>query len=277
MHGPVNPAWQPVVVLRDTPPQKAQHVLVPEVEPPEAVASRGAGVAQSGQYVPGSGDGQEEEQARKRPQLAPVSALSGEQQEQSCCRAEQYKRDQAFAEHRQGQRSPHDVRVEQRPRVPGHRRLFAHLGPGYRGGVAFHRDRAQRLEEGEQRRAQKQRQPDLRDQDARKQKDAYRGHDADGRVEPGARAEGLVGPAMPEQHQQQHGQGLRQMRRERVEAEDAEAGRRQPVGQRRFFKVANAIYLERYEVAGGGHGARGTGVGGVGVIQDGRSKERRKI
>ncbi len=53
---------------------------------------------------------------------------------------------------------------------------------------------------------------------------------------------------MAEQHQQQHRERLRQVRREGVEAEDAEADRGEPVGQGRFLEVADAVHAQRDEV-----------------------------
>jgi len=48
-------------------------VLVDEVEPEEAVAVGAAGVAETGEDVPGSGDGQEEECAGEGAEAAPVA------------------------------------------------------------------------------------------------------------------------------------------------------------------------------------------------------------
>ena len=60
---------------------------------------------------------------------------------------------------------------------------------------------------------------------------------------------------------------MREVRGEGVKAEDLERCRCEPVGERGFFKVADAVDAEGDEVAGGGHGACGLGVGGVGVVE----------
>jgi hypothetical protein len=169
-----------------------------------------------------------------------------------------------------------DVRVEERAGVPGDGGAFADSGwvvagqahPGFRG------DGAEALQEREQAGAQQQREERLRDQDAREQEGARAGEDGERRIVARPRAEGLVGPAVPEQHQQQHGQRLRQVRGEGIEAEEPEADRRQPVGQRSFFEVAHAVDLQRHQIAGGGHRARGLRVGGVCVVEDGRAEKR---
>ena len=63
------------------------------------------------------------------------------------------------------------------------------------------------------------------------------------------------------------------MRGEGVEAEEAEAEGDEPVGERRFFEVADAVDAEGDEVAGEGHVAGGVGVGGVGVVEQRRGEE----
>ena len=49
--------------------------------------------------------------------------------------------------------------------------------------------------------------------------------------------------------------------------------RDEPVRERRFFEVADAVDAEGDEVSGGGHGAGGLGVGGVGVVEQRRREE----
>ena len=60
---------------------------------------------------------------------------------------------------------------------------------------------------------------------------------------------------------------------EGVEAEEAEAEGDEPVGERGFFEVADAVDVEGDEVAGEGHVAGGAGVGGVGVVEQRRGEE----
>ena len=77
-----------------------------------------------------------------------------------------------------------------------------------------------------------------------KRKTAGGGEDGEAGVEGGAGAEGLVGPAIAEQREQKDSEGLREMGGEGVEAEDAEAEGDEPVGERGFFEVADAVDVE---------------------------------
>src|ERR1700730_4045552 len=54
---------------------------------------------------------------------------------------------------------------------------------------------------------------------------------------------------------------------EGVEAEEAEAEGDEPVGERRFFEIADAVDSESDEVAGEGHVTGGAGMRGVGVVE----------
>ena len=60
---------------------------------------------------------------------------------------------------------------------------------------------------------------------------------------------------------------------EGVEAEEAEAGGDDPVGERGFFEVADVVDAKGDPVAGEGHLAGGVGVGAVGIVEDGRGEE----
>ena len=77
MEGPVEGGGEFVVVAGDAAAEEAKDVLVDEVEPEEAVAVQAAGVAQAGKDVPGSGDGEEEEQAGEGFEAAPVAEFAG--------------------------------------------------------------------------------------------------------------------------------------------------------------------------------------------------------
>ncbi len=48
----------------------------------------------------------------------------------------------------------------------------------------------------------------------------------------------------------------------------------EPVGEGGLFEVADAVDVEGDEVSGEGHVAGGVGVGGVGVVEEGRGEER---
>ncbi len=76
-----------------------------------------------------------------------------------------------------------------------------------------------------------------------------------------------------EECEQEDGDGLWEMGGEGVEAEDAEAEGVEPVGEGGFLEVADAVDAEGDEVSGEGHVAGCVGVGGVGVVEQGRSEE----
>ena len=119
-------------------------------------------------------------------------------------------------------------------------------------------------EEGEQ---------DLGDEVAGEEEDTGGGEGGEAGVEGGAGAEGAVGPAVAEECEKKDSDGLGKMRGEGVEAEDAEAKGDEPVGERSFFQVADAVDAEGDEVAGEGHVASGAGVGAVGIIEQWRGEE----
>ena len=58
-----------------------------------------------------------------------------------------------------------------------------------------------------------------------------------------------------------------------LEAEEGEGEGGEPVGEWRFFEVADAVDVQGDEVSGVEHGEGGLGVGGVGVVEDGRGEE----
>jgi hypothetical protein len=62
------------------------------------------------------------------------------------------------------------------------------------------------------------------------------------------------------------------MRGEGVEAEDPKADGDQPVGERRFFQIADVVDAEGDPIAGEQHLAGGVGVGTVGVVEHRRRK-----
>src|SRR6202041_459731 len=113
----------------------------------------------------------------------------------------------------------------------------------------------------------------FRDEVAGEQEDASTGERGEAGVEGGAGGEGLARPAVAEEGEEQDPEGLREVGGEGVEAEEPEAESDQPVGQRRFFEVTDAVDMKGDEIAGEGHVARSAGVGGVGVIEQGRSEE----
>ena len=64
---------------------------------------------------------------------------------------------------------------------------------------------------------------------------------------------------------------------EDVVAEEAVVDGDDPVGQRRFFEIADAVDVEGDPVAAGGDVLGGLGVGGVGVVEQRGRKEGGKI
>ncbi len=136
-------------------------------------------------------------------------------------------------------------------------RLFFVQGPqeAVKGG---------REEKGEQ---------NLGDEVSGEEEDAGRGKDCQAGVESGAGVEGTVGPKIAEEREEEDSDGLWEMGGEGVEAEEAEAESDDPVRERGFFEVADAVDLEGNEVAGEGHVAGGAGVGAVGVVEQRRSEE----
>jgi hypothetical protein len=67
------------------------------------------------------------------------------------------------------------------------------------------------------------------------------------------------------------------MSRESVFAEDAIEGGVNPVRQGRLFQVANAVDLQRHPVAALGDVLCGLCVIGVGVVEQRRGEQRRKL
>lgn len=119
-------------------------------------------------------------------------------------------------------------------------------------------------EEGEQ---------DLRDEDTGEEEDAGGGEDTEAGVEGAAWVEGAGGPVVPEEGEKKDADGLGEMGAEGVEAEEAIADGDEPVGERRFFEIADAVDVEGDPIAGEGHVTGGAGVRGVGVIEQRRGEE----
>ncbi len=108
-----------VVVVRKAPAQKAQDVLVDEIEVPEAVhISWGGviadgmslvGVCEAAENVPRSRDGKEKQHAGDRFQFAPATPLAAQHQQRDGGCGEEDRSDQTLGEGREGQGSPHSV------------------------------------------------------------------------------------------------------------------------------------------------------------------------
>ena len=63
---------------------------------------------------------------------------------------------------------------------------------------------------------------------------------------------------------------------EDVVAEEVIVDGDHPVGERRFFEVANAVHVHRDPVSAGGDVLGGLGVGRVGVVEQGGEKRAAK-
>ena len=135
------------------------------------------------------------------------------------------------------------------------------------------RSGGQGFEEGEEGGGEEEGEEGLWDEDSCEEEGAGGGEGGDGGVEGCTGAEGLVGPAVGEERKEEDGEGLGEVGGEGVEAEDAEGEGSEPVGEGSFFEVADAVYVEGDEVSGEGHVLGGLGVGGVGIVKEGRGEE----
>jgi len=134
-----------------------------------------------------------------------------------------------------------------------------------------------RSKEGVEGGAEEEGEQDFGDEDAGEEEDSGGGEEGEAGVEGGAVAEGLAGPVEAQEGEEEDADGLREVGGEGVEAEDAEAEGNEPVGERGFFEVSDAVDVEGDEVAGEGHVAGGAGVGGVGVVEQRRREERGEV
>ena len=204
---PVGKAGQLVVVVRVAQAEEAQVMLVDEVEVKEAVdvAEGGVvadgvalvGIGQPAENVPGRGDGQKNQRAGDRLQLAPAPPQAGDKQEGNCRADKECRSDQALGHQRQSQKRPHPVKA--------------------RG--------AARLEAGQQaikRNQQKEAELRLGNDEAGKEKRPDGGEHAQPGIEAGARAPSPARPQPRQPRQAQHGQRVGQMRGKYVLAKDME-------------------------------------------------------
>ena len=292
MEGPVEGGGELVVVAWDAAAEEAEDVLVDEVEPEEAVAVGGSGVAQAGEDVPGRGDGEEEEGAGEGFEATPVAEFAGEGEVEEGGGDEEDDGDQALGEDSEGQGCPQEVGVE--VRLSGLLwRSIPHLriemwgtrmccSYGRNAGIlrCAQNDNLIRcgwgegLEEAVEGCGEEEGEEDVWDEDAGEEEDSGAGEDAKAGVEGGAFAEGLAGPADAEEHKEEDAEGLGKVGGEGVDAEETEAGGDDPVGERGFFEIAHIVDAQGDPVAGESHMTGGVGVGAVGVVEDGRGEER---
>jgi hypothetical protein len=115
---------------------------------------------------------------------------------------------------------------------------------------------------------------DVWDEDAGEEEDTGGGEEPESSVEGGALAKGLTRPADAEEHQEEDAEGLGKVHGEGVNAECAQAGGDDPVGERGFFQIAHVVDAQGDPVAGESHLTGGVGVCSVGVVEDGRGEER---
>ena len=238
VQAPVENKGKLVVVDWITFAQKAKHLLVDEVEIEEAVdVARGgnvayrvtrAWIAQPGENVPGRGDGKEEQNAGEQAELTPAAPISGEQQVRHGGEEEKDRSHQPLGQHGQRQSRPGQVKAE--------------------GFLVFQPDEKIVKSEGQQEGKQ-----DFGNEDAGEQKNSHAGQNAEGGIERRALAIGATAPGPGQNGQAKHPQGQGQMGGEYVVSEEVVIGGGQPIRQRRFFQVADAIHFQRDPVAAARH------------------------
>src|SRR5580658_392360 len=104
-------------------------------------------------------------------------------------------------------------------------------------------------------------------EDAREEEDAGGGEGEKASVEACTLGKCAASPGVAEEREAKDGEREWKMDREGVFAEDAKADGGDPVGERRFFEVADTVDVECDPVAGVKHGLRGLCVRGVGVVE----------
>ena len=124
-------------------------MLVDEVEPEEAVAVESAGVTETGEKMPWSGDGEKKQCAGEGLQVSNAVQIVCEQEVDESCAEEEDKRDETFGKHGESEGGPHRV-----------------------GSPLGCRGELEGTEEEVKGSAEKQGEQDLRDEDAGKEKDA---------------------------------------------------------------------------------------------------------
>ncbi len=105
-----------------------------------------------------------------------------------------------------------------------------------------------------------------------KRKKPSRGGGEKSGIESGTRTKGAAAPYHSEQNHQAHGGDGGQAGSKITDAEKAVRSGDQPVHDRRFFQVADAVDVEGDEVVAGKHLAGSFGVRGVHIILQGRRK-----
>ena len=117
----------------------------------------------------------------------------------------------------------------------------------------------------------------LGDDEASKEKWADGGEHGKTGIEAGALSPGAASPEPGKPGEAEHGERIRQVGGKGVLAEDLVGTGDDPVGERRFLDVADAVDLGGDEVAGLRHVLRGLGVSGVDVVKQRGRKERSKL
>ncbi len=251
-----------VVVMRIALAQKAQNMLVHEIEVEESMHMPRRGnvahgislirVAQAGEYVPRRRDGKKEHNAGEESQLAPAPPLARDEQVRNNGGDEEDRGDKPFGEHRNGQGRVCKVQA-------------LRLSIFQSGKKCVKRE------------SEKESKQRFRNQKASEQKDAGGSEYGQGCIKRGAIS---IRPSRPcpckngaGKYRERHGQ----VSCKSVVAKEVIIDRGQPVGQRRLLEVANAIDGKRHPVAADGHVLRGVGVRSVGVVEQRRGKQRGKV
>ena len=210
-------------------------------------------ILQPAQNVPRRSDGQKQQKPGDRLERTPAPPLAGERKIGNCGAGKEHRRDQSLGEQRQ-----------------------RHAGPG-----PVHQVRAAGLETFDQcieRGQQKESEHRLGNDESRKQKRPHRSQHAQARIETGPRTPRAAGPQPREPREREHGERVGQMRgkgvfntRYAIEAGD------DPVRQRRFFNVADAVGPGTHPVAGSRNVLRGLGVAGVDIVKKRGCEQGRKV
>ncbi len=209
------------------------------------------GIADSGEHVPGRGNGEQQQDTGHEAEPAPrfpVEKAPRESQIQDRGARGEDRGDQSLEQQTGGDGGPQEH------------------GPG--GGMPL--ALVQTAQEPPHRQRNGERQDDIGDEDPGEQEQADRGGDAQARVKAGAPAEGPGREARGYPAEQNGGQRDRNARRPVVYAEDPVGDGDHPVHQRRLFEVRDAVQMGGDPVARLEHVARDLRERGIHVVHEGR-------
>ncbi len=235
-------------------------MLVDEVEPKKAVVLSRAGVhgereigriAKSGEDVPGSGDGEDNEQAGPGMQSRPCLAI------------EETAREAEINESgSQGENGGDQTFKQQADGNAG----GEHGGPQARARLRF----VERSKKGPHGERDGERQGSVGDEDAREEEQTDAGGDRQSRIEAGQFRKGPCGHSRRDPAEQNREQRHGQPRGPVVHAENGEGNGNAPIFERRLLEVFDAIEARRNPIARSEHVAGNLGLHGVDVVHQRR-------